>query len=277
MLQITGLFIYPVKSCRGIALAEVQIGPRGFLHDREFMVVDEASEFLTQRTAPELATVRVALKHGSLAVSAPGAGELRLSLANGVETAMAREPRRVRIFDDQVLADDMGDEAAAWFSAALQRSCRLVRAGAGFSRQVSPDKIAPQHRAPRGHDISFTDGFPTLLTSEESLADLNRRLSAPVPMDRFRPNIIVRGGAAYEEDTWNRVRCGDLVFGCASPDLRCVITTTDQQTGRRDGPEPLRTLATYRRAAGGGVMFGQYLVHSGTGALRVGDALLAER
>jgi len=278
MIQITGLFIYPVKSCRGISLPEVEIGSRGMLHDREFLVVDESGSFLTQRTAAELATVRIAVEQDGLALEAPEMGILRVPFACSHEASSGSGvARQVTIFNDQVLADDAGDEAAEWFSATLRRSCRLVRAGASYTRKVPPERIALPHRPAEGPEISFTDGFPTLLVSEESLADLNRRLEHPVPMDRFRPNIVVRGCEPFEEDTWNTVRLGDLVFGCARPDLRCVITTINQQTGVRDGVEPLRTLATYRRAEDGrSVKFGQYLVHSGTGQLKVGDTLVSE-
>lgn len=271
MVQITGLFVYPVKSCRGIALEEVEIGPRGFLHDREFLLVDETNTFLTQRTVSELATVEIGLDETELIAQAPGAGELRVSLAR---QRPSEAPREVRIFNDQVLAEDVGDEAARWFGAVLQRPCRLVRTGASYTRRVSPEEVG---RAGAGSEISFTDAFPTLLTSEESLADLNSRLPRPLPMNRFRPNIVVRGSAPYEEDTWKAVGAGGIVFGCAAPNLRCLITTIDQQSGKRDGAEPLRTLATYRRAQNGsGVMFGQYLVHSGTGKLRVGDPLVID-
>ena len=271
MVQITGLFVYPVKSCRGIPLHEVEVGPRGFLHDREFLLVDDTNTFITQRTVSELATVEIGINDGGLVAKAAGAGELRVSLANGHR---AEAPREVRIFNDQVLAEDAGDEAAEWFGAVLRQRCRLVRTGASFTRRVSPEEVG---RAAPGPEISFTDAFPTLLTSEESLADLNSRLAGPLPMNRFRPNIVVRGSAPYEEDTWKSVRAGEVVFRCAAPNLRCVITTIDQQSGKRDGAEPLRTLATYRRAQNGsGVMFGQDLVHSGTGKLRVGDTLVID-
>lgn len=275
MVQIAGLFIYPVKSCRGISLEEAQLDWRGFLHDREFLVVDETDAFLTQRTAPELATVQIALEETGLVLQAPKAGELRLSFSNIEKRSGSR--RRVTIFSDQVLADDVGDEAAEWFSAVLPRPCRLVRIGSSYSRKAPLQEIAQAHRSDNAPEISFTDAFPTLLISEESLADLNVRLPESLPMDRFRPNIVVRGCAPYDENTWNAVRSGDIVFGCATPCLRCVITTIDQQTGTRDGAEPLRMLATYRRAPdGSGVIFGQYLVHSGIGKLHIGDALMIE-
>ena len=277
MVRITGLFLYPVKSCRGISVGEVEVEPRGFLHDREFLVVDDTDSFITQRTAPELATVEVALAESELVLSGAETAALRLPLKESNARSGGQVSRLVKIFNDQVFADDAGDEAAKWFSTVLRRPCRLVRIGASSSRKVPPEKIAPAHRPTQGPPISFTDAFPTLLISEESLADLNRRLPEPVAMDRFRPNIVVRGCTAYEEDTWRTARSGNVVFGCAAPSLRCVITTTDQQTGMRVGVEPLRTLETYRRApAGNGVMFGQYLVHSGTGTLRLGDELTTE-
>lgn len=274
MVQITGLFIYPVKSCRRVVLQEAQVGSRGFSHDREFLVVDETDAFLTQRNAPELATVQVALAEMELVLKASDAGELRLPFETIEEPGGVQRSRPVTIFSDQVLADDAGEEAAEWFSGILHRRCRLVRIGASYSRKVPLEDIAEQHRAGEGPEIAFTDAFPSLLISEESLADLNTRLPEPIPMDRFRPNIVVRGCVPYGENSWNAVRSGDIVFGCASTCLRCVITSIDQQTGRRQGVEPLRTLATYRRSPdGNGVIFGQYLIHSGEGTLRIGDTL----
>ena len=143
MIQITGLFIYPIKSCRGISLNETELGSRGFLHDREFLVVDDADTFLTQRNAPELATVRIAIEDDAMTMQATDTETLRLSLrasdgSNGI--------RKVTVFDDQVLADDVGEEAAAWFSRVLRRPCRLVRTGAAYSRVVPAEKIAPALR-----------------------------------------------------------------------------------------------------------------------------------
>ncbi len=270
--KIAGLFVYPVKSCRGIALQEVQVGSRGFLHDREFLVVDETDAFLTQRNAPELATIEVEIDAKGFAFRA-SQGELRLGFAEVAERKARPVRRDVTIFSDHVVADDMGDQVADWLSAQLGRTCRLVRAGDAFARDVPLRRVAEEFRA-MGAPIPFTDAFPTLLTSEASLAELNGRLPHPIPMNRFRANIIVRGAAAFEEDTWQSLRAGALEFGCSAACLRCIITTTDQQTGARDGAEPLLTLATYRRSPDArGVMFGQYLVHRGTGTLRVGDVL----
>lgn len=272
-VQISGLFVYPVKSCRGISLQHAQLGRRGLSRDREFLVIDEADSFLTQRNAPKLATIKTRVSDVALVLGAASVGEFRLTLEPTSEPGRKSIQRRVKVFSDQVLADDMGNDAAEWFSAALDRRCRLVRVGSSYSRRVNRDEagISDKGEAP---EISFTDAFPTLLTSESSLADLNSRLPKAIPMERFRSNIVVRGVAPFEEDNWSCVSAGEIVFQPSAACLRCVITTTDQETGMRDGVEPLRTLGLYRRAPdGSGVMFGRYLVHSGMGTLHVGDLL----
>jgi uncharacterized protein YcbX len=272
--HVSGLFIYPVKSCRGVSLGEVELGRWGFRHDREFLVTDESYNFLTQRNAPELATVEIGVEDEWLVLKTANTEGFRVPLEVLPTSDNARGPMPVTIFRDHVLADDAGNEAAEWFSTVLQRRCRLVRIGASYSRKVPPEEIAPARRAGLAPDISFTDAFPILLAAEESLADLNTRLPAAIPMSRFRANIVVRGAEAYAENNWGDVAIGEISFTGAAACLRCVVTTTDQQTGRRDGPEPLRTLATYRRSSdGSGVMFGQYLVHHANGRLRIGDTL----
>jgi hypothetical protein len=276
-VEITGLFVYPVKSCRGIALQEAEIGPRGLRHDREFLLVDEDDVFMTQRKTPDLARISVVLENGSISFATDQATELRLQFDDIEETGNAQPRRTVRIFNDTVVADDVGETAAEWFSDVLQRSCRLVRIGALSHREVPLLRIAEPHRGSIAPQVPFTDAYPTLLASEESLADLNTRLPHPIPMNRFRPNIVVRGAAPFAEHTWTSLRCGEVVLGSAAACLRCVVTTTDQQTGMHDGVEPLQTLAKYRRSPDGrGVMFGHYVVHPTRGTLRVGDSLVVE-
>lgn len=274
MVEITGLFVYPIKSCRGISLGEVEVGPRGLLHDREFLVVDDTDTFLTQRNAPELATIEAWFDAGALRVRTSQHAEFVIR-----EDELGGTPistRRVTIFNDEVVADDMGAAAAEWFSDVLHRPSRLVRIGQQSVRQVPLACVADAFRAAGPPPISFTDAFPTLLVSEASVRDLNSRVPHEIPFDRFRPNILVTGTEPYEEDTWRSIEAEGLTFGCSAACLRCVITTADQQTGERDGAEPLRTLSTYRRAPdGSGVMFGQYLVHSASGRLRVGQRLRA--
>jgi uncharacterized protein YcbX len=184
---------------------------------------------------------------------------LRLDPSETVNTS-------VTVWDDTCSATWLGEPSARWFSEFLETDCNLVHMA---DRHVRP---ADPIFAPPGARVSFADGFPFLLISEESLADLNRRLVAPLPMNRFRPNLVVAGGEPYAEDGWKRIEIGGLSLRVVKPCGRCVVTTTDQDTGER-GQEPLRTLATYRRQDGL-VMFGQNVIHEAPGRLRVGDAVV---
>jgi uncharacterized protein len=170
----------------------------------------------------------------------------------------------VTIWRDSCAVTWVGEKAANWFTDYLGVACSLVHMADDVIRPTNPD-FAP------GGRVSFADGYPFLLISEESLQDLNDRLLEPLPMNRFRPNLVVAGGAPYAEDDWSRISIGALALRVVKPCFRCVITTTDQLTARRT-KEPLRTLATYRRM-GGEVMFGQNVVHEGTGRLSVGDTV----
>jgi uncharacterized protein YcbX len=176
--------------------------------------------------------------------------------------------REVMVWDDRCQAIELSDDAAAWLTEFLATPCRLVRFSSDGIRRVNPTF------AVRADDqIGFADSFPLLLTSESSLADLNARMDAPLLMNRFRPNVVVRGAAPYAEDTWTRLRLGGVVANIVKPCARCPITTTDQETARRE-KEPLRTLATYRHVAGKGVMFGQNVIHEAPGVLRIGDPVM---
>lgn len=262
MITVTALYRYPIKSCAGIALTEAHLEPRGIRHDRELMVVDAATDrFLTQRELPRMALIAPQIAEKVLRVHAPGMAELILPIAEVGPT------REVGIWRDRCLAVDQGDEAAAWLSAFLGRPCRLVRMAPDFVRPVDPTYATP------GDQVGFADGFPCLLIAEESLADLNTRLGAPLPMNRFRPNIVIAGGAAFGEDRVSRLRIGDIEFAAPKSCARCTITTVDQATGAT-GKEPLRTFATFRKVKRG-VMFGQNLIHAGVGVIRVGDRVEA--
>ena len=318
MLRVTGLFIYPVKSLRGLAVTSADVDARGFAGDRRFLVVDRDNRFLTQRVLPRMALIETALADGELVLSSSRAGSIRVPLSqkaqesgpraqgpgtkdpssskpqaseSGFRTPEPRTPnpeprtRVVTVWQDTVTAEDCGDEPAAWLSAFLGQPCRLVRAGDAYSRPIPARRIPPglglppdqpsslDPRPSTDHEVSFADGYPFLLIGEESLADLNARLAAPLPMNRFRPSLVVAGGAPYAEDAGTRFRIGDVVFHGATRCGRCVVTTTDQLTAER-APEPLRTLATYRRDADGDVMFGRNLIHeTKSGRVAVGDAV----
>lgn len=260
-LTIASLTIYPIKSCAGILLDMAEIGPKGFLYDRVLMLVTSTGRFLTQREQPRMALVTPTLRQdGELLVAAPGMPGLALPIVD------QGEPRQVVIWKHTCQSIDQGDEAARWFSTFLGIPCRIVAMAKDYVRQVNA-RYAVHER----DQVGFADGYPFLLISTSSLDDLNARMPQPLPMSRFRPNIVVSGSAPYEEDTWRTIRVGQMVFHIVKPCARCPIPTIDQLTTSR-GKEPLRTLATYRHAHKG-VMFGQNLIHEQGGALRVGDAV----
>jgi len=258
-LRVEALFVYPVKSCRGLALRASDVDRYGLRHDRAFMVVDaESGLFLTQRDEPRLARFAARLDGDTLELAAAGGGRLRVPLAP------QEAPRRsVQVWRHRGDALDQGDEAAAFFSEPLGRKLRLVRAPADHARRVNPE------RAPFEAFTSFTDGYPFLLLGRASLDDLNARLAEPLAIERFRPNVVVSGGEPYAEDGWRRIRIGTLELLIVKPCDRCAITTVDPDRGERQGFEPLRTLARYRRSEGA-VFFGQNAVHLGAGRLEAG-------
>lgn len=261
MIELTGLFCHPVKSCRAVALRRGRVDRLGLVPDRRWMIVDERGRFLTQRELPRLALVEATLADERLSLAAPGAAPLALPVAG----AAARRIE-IEVWRHRGPALDQGDLAAAWLTSLLGVACRLVRVPDDHARLVNP-RFAPQEA-----HTAFTDGYPFLLIGEESLAELNRRLAQPVPMARFRPNLVVRGAAPFAEDAWKRIRIGALEFDVAKPCERCSVTTVDPARGERLGPEPLRTLAKFRRG-GESVLFGQNLVHRGEGEIAVGDAV----
>jgi uncharacterized protein YcbX len=260
-MQVTGINIYPVKSTRPIALSESEVLPRGLPWDRRWMLVDSEGRFITARQYPVLAMIETALAADTLDISVAGREGLRISLAEPAAQSIA-----VTVWKDRCEAVPVGAAADAWFSDYLGVACRLVRMTDQLVRPVNPDYGAPADQ------VSFADGFPLLLISGASLDDLNRRLPTPVPMQRFRPNLVVDGERAYGEDSWRRIRVGEVEFAGVKNCSRCIFTTIDPHTGVKDAAgEPLRTLASYRRREGGGVYFGQNLIPRGLGTIRLGD------
>ena len=269
-MHLSGLFLYPVKSLRGFAVPAADVDALGLAGDRRFLVVDESGKFLTQRSHARMAQVDTALSAAALTLSAAGAGAIAVPRAPDPSAPI----RTVSIWKHSgLLAEDCGEAAAAWLGEFLGTRCRLVRIGGQFDRPVLKRAVIP------GDGFAFADGAPVLVVSEASLADLNDRIVArggeALPMNRFRPNLVVAGCAAFAEDTWPRFRLGTAVFRAAGPSSRCLVTTTDQFTGER-GSEPLRTLAIYRRSPDdpSDVIFGQNLINeTKAGILRVGDAV----
>jgi hypothetical protein len=260
---VEALFFYPVKSCRGLALDRATVEPRGIRHDRRWMIVDAEGAFLTQRAEPGLARIAVAVAEDGLVLSAEGRGAVRVPFV----TEAGGPRRRVQVWKDAVDAVDCGEDAAGWLGGVLGFRASLVFMPDDVVRPVKPGYARETDR------VGFADGFPLLLASTASLDDLNARITArgapPVPMDRFRPNVVVRGCAPWAEDDWKRVTVGDLPVRVVKPCDRCAITTTDQRTGER-GVEPLRTLATFREREDK-VYFAQNGVPDGAGSIAVGD------
>ena len=258
---VTGLFFYPVKSCAGTELDVAELDRRGIVFDREFMLVDERGEFLTQREFAHMALIRPRRTAEFLELSAPGIQSIV------IEPRGSGGTQTVRIWRDHVEAVDQGELVADWLSTFLDARVRLVRQADGAIRRVDPAfAIHPDN------EVAFPDGYPLLLISEESLADLNSRLAEAVPMSRFRPNVVIRGAdAAFAEDGWQRVSVGEVECSLVKACARCTIPTVNQVTAER-GTEPLATLTQFRHVPRG-VLFGQNLIHHTRGTLRVGDAV----
>ena len=264
-MELTEINIYPVKSTRRIALQTSEVLPRGLPWDRRWMLVDAEGKFMTARQQPALAIVDTAIDDQGLHISVAGRSELKLPL----QPAQAKQ-QRVRIWKDDVAAVPVSDAADVWFSEYLGVPCRLVQMTDDIVRPVNADYGKP------GDEVSFADGFPLLLISEASLADLNTRLEKPVSMRRFRPNVVVAGCEAYAEDDWRRIRIGEVEYDAVKACSRCVFTTIDPDTGEKDPDlQPLRTLGMYRRGPDSGVFFGQNLIPRSGGVIRVGDRVEA--
>jgi uncharacterized protein YcbX len=267
-IRITALNVYPVKGCRGIALDSARVAATGFEHDREWLIVRPDGRFMTQREDPRLALIETALPDNeALLLRTPAGDELRVPLA-----AQGREVE-VTCWKDRCAAFDAGAEAEEFLTRYLGAPYRLVRFDTRRKRPSNP-QWTPGVEALN----KFSDGFPWLLISEASLEDLNSRLGRKLPMNRFRPNIVVSGLEAFGEDRLHDLTGGGVRLRRAKGCARCIVTTTDQATGTRDGDEPLRTLAQFRFDRElKGVIFGQnmILIEGLGGQLRVGQELTA--
>ncbi|WP_406288442.1 MOSC domain-containing protein [Embleya sp. NBC_00896] len=262
MHNLVSLHVYPIKSARGIDLAEAVVEPWGLVGDRRWMLVDATGRFVSQRKQPRLATVTVRQEPGgTLVVRAPSMDELRIEPPAEVRLTT------VTVWNDELEAAVGVDDTHTWFGKLLGIDVRLVYLDDPTRRR--PD----QTYADIADRVSFADGFPLLLTTTGSLDALNGVMDSPLPMNRFRPNVVVDEPIGWAEDHWRRIRIGDITFRVVKPCSRCVITTTDQLTGER-GHEPLRALGKHHRF-GKSLVFGQNLVPDlrpdGPHVLRVGD------
>lgn len=253
--QIAGLYVYPVKSCGGIELEKVFMGIRGIEYDREWMIATPEGMFLTQRQIPRMCLIKTALTDEHLVLRVPGAKKLLLPLRS-----LRGNRVKVQVWKSVCIALDQGDGVAETLTAFLGRKCRLVH-------------IAPEDQRKNTKEdarLAFADGYPLLGISQESLDDLNTRLAVPIPMNRFRPNIVFKGVRPYEEDIWEILQIGSIVLRGQTRCSRCAIPGTDQETGKRNN-EPLKTLAGYRRF--GKIFFGRNFSHKGIGGISLGQTI----
>ena len=258
MIRLANLTYYPIKACRGFDVKISNVEHMGLEHDRRMMVVTPEGEFLTQREYPKLALVTPTLSNGSITLSAPNFDSLQIPIHTEGTT------RPVKIWKAKgVEAIDQAEESAQWFSDWLGTSVRLVHVARGIQRKLNPD-----YAINKDDHTGFADGYPILIISEESLQDLNSRLDSPLPMNRFRPNIVVKDCKPFEEDTWKRIKIGEVEMALVKPCPRCVVTTIDKET-LETGREPLKTLNFYRKQEGG-AMFGQNAIPLNSGRLEVG-------
>ena len=274
-MNLVGLFIYPIKSCGKIALNQGEVTLKGLDCDREFMWVDESGQFVTQRTHPQLAKIRVQ-QLGELIELSVEDQNIKSFQLQPILTGISKP---VQVWRDQTVAIDQGDEVANWLQNALklndQSPFRLMRQSPDFIRPVDPN-----YAVNINNQVSFADGYPCLLTNTASLNELNRKLteiypisSQEIPMNRFRPNLVIDTDQPFIEDQWKVILIGEVYFDLVKPCSRCIVTTTDQNIGERNPlKEPLKTLATFRQQPGG-IMFGMNIIPRNTGTIHVGDSV----
>lgn len=259
-LALTEIWTYPIKSLGGIQLGRAKIFEKGLEHDRRWMLIDENNAFLTQRVLPLMALFKLSRSNDSLHVDFNG---------DSISFNFAAKPRgtefRTKIWEDEVGVIETSEHLSSWFGEKLNLKCRLVAFPENNLRAVDPRyKVNDEH-------VSLADAYPFLIIGQSSLDDLNTRLSAPVPMNRFRPNFVFTGGQPFEEDSWRQFTIGGNRFVGVKPCARCVLTTVNQDTGEK-GIEPLYTLSTYRKKENK-VLFGQNLVALDHGEVAVGDKI----
>jgi uncharacterized protein YcbX len=260
-IVVSALYCYPIKGCKGHALTEAQTEARGIAGDRSLMIVDAGNEFISQRDMPKLALIAPTIRGDTVTLTAPGMPALTFTPTNEGRQV------RARVWNDVCDAVDQGNDVSLWLQDFLAAPVRMVRMADAFQRKCDPKYARSEH-----DQTSFSDGYPFLLISQASLDDLNAKLSEPVPMNRFRPNIVVSGCEPFAEDTWRDIHIAGVDFGVVKPCARCNVPTIDQDTAIA-GHEPIKTLAAYR-TVNQKVMFGQNLIASNAGVLRVGDEVV---
>lgn len=255
-LIISHLTIYPVKSMRSVSLNEALINMGGLNNDRRWMVIDTEGRMITQREQSKLCLIQPELHDDGLCLRANGMSDLKVTIPEGSSV------QNVTVWNDSCNAYSAGIEAERWLTVFLGVECSLVYFPESEIRSV--DHVF----AEEGDRTAFSDGFPVLLLSQASLDDLNKRLGSPVPMARFRPNIVISGSEPYAEDDWKLLKIGDFTLRIVKPCSRCVIPSIDIETAERTG-EPTKTLSKYRRL-NNEILFGQNAIFDGQGVVKTG-------
>lgn len=265
-MRLSGIYIYPIKSLKGVSLKAAKVETKGLDCDRRWMLVNENNEFVTQRDFPKMATLEVEIGENGLVVSDK---ENKIQIPFESKT---NNLEKVKIWSSKCWARVYEKEINKWFSDVLKADCKLVLMPEETGRKVN------FFYAPHKTDtVSFADAYPFLLIGESSLNDLNSKLERKIQMNRFRPNLVFNNSEPFAEDNWKKIKIGNTVFHLVKPCARCVITTIDQETGISDGKEPLKTLASFRipkRSLKKKILFGQNLIAENVGEiLQIGDAV----
>jgi len=260
--KLSQIYIYPIKSLGGISLSNSIVEERGLKYDRRWMLIDENNSFLTQRQYPQMALLNVKIEEEFLTVSIKNNENEKIPLPLN---SLSKKFLDVKIWDDTCSAELVSGEADNWFSEILKIKCRLVQMPDSTKRLVDR-KYSPEEKS-----VSFADGYPFLIIGQASLDDLNKKLPQPLPIDRFRPNFVFKGGEPFEEDNWKNFKIGEVVLSALKPCARCMITTIDQESAER-GFEPLTTLASYRKKDSK-VLFGMNLICHSTGKINLEDEI----
>ena len=259
-LTLSRIFIYPVKSLAGIEVSSWPVGSRGLVHDRKWMLIDSDHKFLSQRRLAKMALIKTKIEGNTLILSTASSGSISLPLnpqdGDDIDTT---------IWKNQCLAKTVSIEADQWLSEFLGIECQLVYHPDDRVRPVDPNY------AEATDQVGFADGFPFLITSDASLASLNQEMNLQLPMQRFRPNLVISGGERYEEDSWREIMINDIHFRLPKPCSRCPVPAIDTETAE-SGKEPLKTLNRLRRW-NNRVFFGQNALHDKTGELSVGQSI----
>jgi uncharacterized protein YcbX len=262
---LTEIWIYPVKSLGGVRVKKSIVREKGLQYDRRWMLIDRDNEFMTQRIRPKMALFKIQIQSRWWAKSEFKITHAGESIGLSFNHSFKSKPIKAKVWDDEVEVYEVSEKHSAWFSKRLGQACKLV----SFPED-NPRSVDLRYQVNHEH-VSLADAYPLMIIGEQSLANLNAKLDVPVPMNRFRPNLVFSGGQPFDEDSWKNFTVGKNRFAAVKPCARCVLTTIDQNTGEKNS-EPLATLSKYRRQDNK-VLFGQNLIAIDHDEIHEGDEI----